>query len=111
MDCWGQTRIQKSFQLSKWIRTHTKVGKGHVSHGNIAADLAMRTIGDLKNARILMIGTGEVGHQTVKAMHSRGGKNISIEEGIAEAKESLESGEALKKFKLMIDPKTTVAIN
>jgi len=39
------------------------------------------------------------------------GKSISREEGIAQATESLKSGSALKKFRLMIDPNTKVSMN
>jgi len=46
--------------------------------GNIAADLAIRILGDLNKARILMVGTGEVGQQTLKALRSRGGATINI---------------------------------
>jgi len=70
--------FQKSFQTAKWIRTNTNIGKGHVSVGNIAADLSIRILGDLSKARILMVGTGEVGQQTLKAIRSRGGATISI---------------------------------
>ena len=70
--------FQKSFQAAKWIRTNTNIGRGHISVGNIAADLSIRILEDLSKARILMIGTGDVGKQTLKAIHSRGGSSISI---------------------------------
>ena len=70
--------FQKSFQTAKWIRTNTNIGRGHVSVGNIAVDLATRIVGDLGKARILMVGTGDVGQQTLKAIRSRGGETISI---------------------------------
>ncbi len=39
------------------------------------------------------------------------GKKTSFEEGIDQAWNSLKSGKALQKFKLMIDPKSTVSLN
>ncbi|MEQ9425072.1 MAG: anthranilate phosphoribosyltransferase [Cyclobacteriaceae bacterium] len=39
------------------------------------------------------------------------GKNITKSEGIEQAKQSLDSGKALEKFKLMIDPKTKISMN
>lgn len=68
--------FQKSFQNAKWIRTHTGIGKGQVSPGNIAAELAIRIFGDLAKTRILMIGTGEIGQQTLKAFRSRGASAV-----------------------------------
>lgn len=70
--------FQKSFQNAKWIRTHTGIGKGQVSLGNIAAELAMRIFGELEKSRILMIGTGEIGQQTLTAFCNRGAKAITV---------------------------------
>ncbi len=39
------------------------------------------------------------------------GKQVSIEDGIDEATTSLESGEALKRFKLLVDPKAEISLN
>lgn len=39
------------------------------------------------------------------------GKEISIEDGIEDATVSLKSGEALKRFKLLVDPKKEISLN
>ena len=70
--------FQKGFQNAKWVRTHTQLGRGHVSLGNIATELAGRIFGDLVGVRILLIGTGGVGQQTVKALYSRGARSITV---------------------------------
>lgn len=70
--------FQKSFQNAKWIRTNTGIGKGQISPGNIAAELAMRIFGELERTRILMIGTGEIGQQTLKSLRSRGAKTFTV---------------------------------
>ena len=70
--------FQKSFQAGKWARTHTAINQGHVSLGNIAVDLAARVFGELKKSHALVIGGGEVGRDVVKALHSRGLKQISV---------------------------------
>lgn len=70
--------FQKSFQAAKWARTHTGIGKGQVSIGNVATELAMRICGDLETSSILTIGSGEVGAQTTQALVSRGGHNTTI---------------------------------
>lgn len=70
--------FQKSFQASKWCRTHTKISRGQISIGNVSVDLAMRIFGDLKNCRTLVIGTGEVGQKTLQSLKSRGVEAITI---------------------------------
>ena len=70
--------FQKSFQAAKWARTHTGVGKGHISIGNICVNLALRIFGKLNAARILVLGTGEVGEKTAKALKSRGADSITV---------------------------------
>ena len=70
--------FQKCFQSTKWVRSNTSIGKGQVSVGNVAVDLALRIFGDLTASRILVIGTGEVGEKTVRALKSRGARSISV---------------------------------
>ena len=70
--------VQKSFQASKWVRTHTLIGRGHVSIGNVAADLASRIFGPIRTTNILLIGTGKVGRLTAKALRSRGASAVTV---------------------------------
>jgi glutamyl-tRNA reductase len=70
--------FQKSFQAAKWARTHTGIGRGHVSIGNVAVELATRIFGNLSKSRILIIGTGEVGEATVQSLQSRGCRSVTI---------------------------------
>ncbi len=70
--------FQKSFQAAKWIRTNTAIGQGQISIGNVAVDLAKRVCGELDEAKLLIIGTGEVGQQTAKALKSRGTGQITV---------------------------------
>ncbi len=70
--------LQKGFQAAKWARTNTAISRGQVSLGNVAVDLARRIFGHLKSSRILVAGMGEVGEMTVKALISRGVKNITV---------------------------------
>ena len=70
--------FQKSFQAAKWARSHTGISQGHVSIGNVAVDLAKRICGELADIKLLVVGTGEVGQKTAKALHSRGAKQITV---------------------------------
>ncbi|AWT60384.1 MAG: Glutamyl-tRNA reductase [Candidatus Moanabacter tarae] len=70
--------VQKSFQASKWVRTHTSIGRGHVSIGNVAVDLASRIFGPIRTTNILLIGTGKVGRLTAKALRSHGASAVTV---------------------------------
>jgi len=70
--------FQKTFQSAKWIRSHTSIGSGQVNVSNVAVDLAKKVFGRLETSRILVIGTGEIGEKTLKALRSRGASNITI---------------------------------
>ena len=46
--------------------------------GNVAVELAMRVFGSLAEARVLVLGTGDVGRQVVQALVSRGASQVSV---------------------------------
>ncbi len=70
--------IQKTLQAAKWTRTHTAIGQGQVSLGNVAVELAERIFGKLEKARTLVVGSGEVGREVARALHSRGASAIAV---------------------------------
>lgn len=70
--------FQKSFQAAKWVRTHTEIGSGQVSIGNIATSLALRIFENLEHCKILILGTGDIGEKTAQAFKNRGGHNLTI---------------------------------
>jgi glutamyl-tRNA reductase len=70
--------IQKSFQAGKWARTHTAIGRGQVSLGNIAVELAERVFGSLRRARALVVGSGQVSCDVAKALRSRGLGELTV---------------------------------
>lgn len=70
--------FQKSFQMAKWIRTRTDLGRGHVTIGSITANLAERVFGNLENAKTLVVGSGEVGAKTAKALRNHGARSITV---------------------------------
>jgi len=70
--------FQKSFQVAKWIRSRTELGRGHVTIGSVATELAKCVFGKLDSCRALVIGCGRVGAKTAKALHSHGVKSITI---------------------------------
>ena len=80
---------QKSFQAAKWIRTHSAINKNRVSIGNIAVGLAQRIFEDLSESHILVVGAGQVGQQTAKALKSRGAQNFFVTSRTLEKAEAL----------------------
>jgi glutamyl-tRNA reductase len=64
--------FQKGFQAAKYIRANTPIGEGQVSVATVAVDLAAKIFGNLRECRVLVLGTGEVGEKTLKALQSRG---------------------------------------
>lgn len=70
--------FQKAFQAAKWVRTHTAIGRGTVSTGNVAAELAMRVCGDLSQQKVLLVGTGKIGERTLQALTHRGAQDMVI---------------------------------
>lgn len=70
--------FQKSFQAAKWARTHTGIGKGQTSIGNVAVELAVRIYGDLRRCRVLLLGSGKVGRLALQALVRRGAKDVLL---------------------------------
>ena len=70
--------FQKGFQAAKHVRTNTAITEGQVSVANVAVDLALTIFGGLKEARILLLGAGEIGEKTAKAFQSRGAAALTI---------------------------------
>jgi glutamyl-tRNA reductase len=70
--------FQKGFQAAKHVRTHTAITEGQVSVANVAVDLALSIFGGLKDARILLLGAGEIGEKTAKAFQSRGAAALTV---------------------------------
>lgn len=70
--------FQKAFQAAAWARTHTGIGQGQVSIGNVAVELAERAFGPLAGARVLVLGTGDVGRRVAQALVSRGAAELTV---------------------------------
>ncbi len=70
--------FQKTFQAVKDARSNSGVSRGQVSVGNVAVELGERIFGDMAQARVLVLGAGEVGEKTLQAMRSRGAEKITL---------------------------------
>ncbi len=70
--------FQKAFQCAKWIRTNTDIGRGKISVGSVCSELASRIFGDLKTAKILLLGSGGAGRLVADALYVRGAHGITV---------------------------------
>ena len=70
--------FQKGFQAAKHVRSSTAITQGQVSVANVAVELALTIYGNLKTARILLLGAGEIGEKTAKAFQSRGAAALTV---------------------------------
>ena len=62
----------------KRVRTETEVGRSRVSISTVAVDLAAGMLGDLAKRRVLVIGAGENGELTAKALRDRGVHTVFV---------------------------------
>ena len=62
----------------KRARTETAVSEKGVSISSVAVELAQRTLGDLAQRRVLVIGAGETAELTARALMARGVETVFI---------------------------------
>jgi glutamyl-tRNA reductase len=62
----------------KRARTETEVGRSRVSVSTVAVDLAAGQLGDLAKRRVLIIGAGENGELTARALRDRGVHTVFV---------------------------------
>ncbi|MCC6352512.1 MAG: glutamyl-tRNA reductase [Verrucomicrobiae bacterium] len=64
--------FQSAFRAAKEVRHRTEVTRGGVSVAAVAVELAEKIFGSLAACRVVLIGAGDTGEKTAKAMFSRG---------------------------------------
>ncbi len=62
----------------KRVRTETAVGRSHVSVSSVAVELAADMLGDLSAKRVLVIGAGDNGERTARALRSNGVDTVFV---------------------------------
>lgn len=70
--------FQKAFQAAKHVRATTGITTGQVSVANVAVDLALTIFGRLDDARLLVVGAGEMAEKAAKAFQSRGTPSLVV---------------------------------
>ena len=70
--------FREALAAGKRVRTETGVGRSRLSVSSVAVDLAAEMLGDLSARRVLVIGAGENGELTAKALRERGVHTVFV---------------------------------
>jgi glutamyl-tRNA reductase len=70
--------FRDALAAGKRVRTETGVGRSRVSVSSVAVELAAGMLGDLAKRRVLVIGAGENGELTAKALRERGVHTVFV---------------------------------
>jgi len=83
--------FQKAFNVAKQIRTETNIQRGSVSVANVAVELASKIFDQLQDRTVMVIGAGDTGEKTARALLSRGARSLIV------SNRSFERAEAMAK--------------
>ena len=70
--------FQRALNAAKTVRTRTAIGRGCLSIGTVAVELAEKIFGRLSGAIVLLIGAGKIGELTLKRLSVRGVRDVRI---------------------------------
>ena len=70
--------FRDALATGKRARTETAIGRSRVSVSSVAVELARGTLGELDSRRVLVIGAGENGELTAKALRERGVDTVFV---------------------------------
>ncbi len=70
--------FQRALAVAKDVRNQTAIGKHKLSVASVAVDLAKHIHGELSQARLLVVGAGEIAELAVKYLVSAGVRRLSI---------------------------------
>lgn len=81
--------FNKTFAVTKRIRTETRIGEGTISVSFAAVEMAQKIFGDLKPLKFLIIGAGDTGTLTAQHFRNRGALNMLVANRTFERAEKL----------------------
>ena len=70
--------MQRSFSVSKRLRSETAIGRNPVSVSYAAVDLAQKIFGDLPACGVLLLGAGKTAELTARHLHGQGVRKIFV---------------------------------
>jgi glutamyl-tRNA reductase len=70
--------FREALAAGKRVRTETGIGGSSLSLSSVAVELAQETLGDLSGRRVVVIGAGETGELTARALVERGVSSVFV---------------------------------
>jgi len=70
--------LEEAVKVGRAVRRETKINAGAVSVATVACDLAQKIFGTLSDRRILILGTGKIGKQTIRNLARCGAGEIVV---------------------------------
>jgi glutamyl-tRNA reductase len=70
--------FKDALTAGKRVRTETSISRAHVSVSSVAVELARAALGELDTRSVLVIGAGENGELTARALHDRGVTTVFV---------------------------------
>jgi glutamyl-tRNA reductase len=70
--------FRAALATGKRVRTETAIGEGRYSVASVAVDLALDTLGDLADRRVLIVGAGETAELCATALSERGVRTMFV---------------------------------
>jgi glutamyl-tRNA reductase len=70
--------FRDALAAGKRVRTETSISRAHVSVSSVAVELARGTLGQLDTRSVLVVGAGENGELTARALHERGVHTVFV---------------------------------
>jgi glutamyl-tRNA reductase len=70
--------FQRALNTAKSVRSQTGIGRGGMSVGSVAVELAQKIFSRLSETTVLLIGAGKIGELTLKRLADRGVRRIRL---------------------------------
>jgi glutamyl-tRNA reductase len=70
--------FQRAFSVAKQIRSETNIQRGATSVAAVAVELAEKIFDTLSERHVMVIGAGETGEKTARALLSRGARSVIV---------------------------------
>ena len=78
--------FRAALETGKRVRTETAIGERQLSLPSVAVSLARDLLGDLGGLEVVVLGTGEMGELTARALAERGGRPVFVSPAPARAR-------------------------
>jgi len=73
-----QHLFRHAVRVGRRVRAYTDISKNALSVSSVAVDLAARSVGDIGNCKVVVIGAGEAGQLAAKASREHGASQIVV---------------------------------